>query len=293
MMKKPKKIAFIGTGIMGKRMAGRLAAAGHDLTVWNRTTEKAESLAKQGCEIAESGAEAVIGKEIVFTMLSTPDVIEELAFGENGIVDEMESGSIWINTSTVDPKSAKEFAKQSIEKGVRYLDAPVAGTKKPAEKGELTILVGGPEQDVEESEPLLSILGSRIVHLGDVGNASSMKLLINLMLAQSMVAFAETAQLGRAMGFEPAMVHNVLLNAPVSAPFLKNLKDKLETLNTEPNFPLKWIYKDLALTTQTAYGLDQPMPLANLTKELFAFAKQLGNGDEDFSSIYHVFENGG
>lgn len=282
------KLAFIGLGIMGSRMAKRLATNGYDITVYNRTQSKAEELQEYGVQVTDSPKACVSGRDVVFTMLSTPEVVEDVAFGKNGFVGHMKKNALWIDCSTVDPASSVRFAEKSSNYGIRFMDAPVAGTKQPAEKGELLFLVGGKDEDLDEVTALLELMGKKIVYGGDIGSGASLKIIVNLMLAQSMTAFSEAAGLGVALGLDRQQVHDVLLNAPVSAPFLKVVREKLENGDTSANFPLKWMHKDLNLATKMAYENNIPLPSANLTKELFAKAKSKGHGDDDFSTIYHV-----
>ncbi|MEO1054553.1 MAG: NAD(P)-dependent oxidoreductase [Bacteroidota bacterium] len=285
------KVGFIGLGIMGSRMAANLIKSGIDVTVYNRDRSKTEPLSDLGASVANDLQSCVQGCDIVITMLTTPEVVMEVAFREDGFITALSANTLWIDCSTLDPSSSQQIARMAAEQGVNFLDAPVAGTKQPAENGELVFFVGGKAAYVEKASPLLDIMGKKTIHLGDNGKGAAMKMLINLMLAQSMLAFSETVSLGKAMGLPVDKVHGVLLNTPVTAPFLQNIQQKIETKETSANFPLKWMQKDLQLAAKAAYEYEAPMPLANLTKELFAQAKIEGKGDEDFSSIYHMIND--
>ena len=184
------KIAFLGLGIMGSRMAKRLANAGLDITVWNRSQEVLDKFWDANISAKTDIIEAVENVDVVITMLSTPQVIEELAFGENGFVSTLKKGSIWINTSTIDPEFSKNFGQKSIEYNIDYIDAPAAGTKQPAENGELVFLLGGEKSVINRVSDIFQVLGKKNIHLGEVGKGSAMKLLVNMMLAHSMSAFA-------------------------------------------------------------------------------------------------------
>lgn len=282
------KIAFIGLGIMGSRMAANLQKAGMDLIVFNRTKDKANELLAAGATWAESPAEAVKEASIIVTMLGNPEAVEAIALGESGILNHAPKGSLWIDSSTVNPSFSKAMAAAATNSGIRFLDAPVAGTKAPAEKGELVFFVGGESADRDEAEPLFQAMGSKAVHLGEHGKGASMKMLINLMLAQSMLAFSEALVLGESMGLHQGAMLDILLNAPVTAPFLKNVRPRIESPSDEINFPLKWMQKDIQLATQTAYENGIAMPSLNAAKETYALAKQMGFGEKDFSSI-HAF----
>lgn len=283
-------IGFIGLGIMGSRMAANLLNHGHTLAVYNRTKSKAKELIDSGADWMETPADMGKKSELVITMLSSPKVIKEIALGPNGLLQNMSEGKLWMNCSTVNPSFSREMADLCWERGIKYIDAPVAGTKAPAEKGELLFLVGGQKEDVSRVQSLLDIMGNKTLHLGEVGRGSGLKMLINLLLGQSMLAFSEAMVLGEEMGFEKESLLNILLNVPVTAAFLSTVRPKLETGDFEPNFPLQWIQKDLQLASNTAYELGIAMPSLNTAKEVFAMARQSGYAEKDFSAIYDYLQ---
>lgn len=285
------KIGFIGLGIMGSRMAANLQKAGQDLMVYNRTKAKAETLLEGGAIWAESPKAVAKEVAILFTMLSAPAIVQACALGEEGFLDHMQAGSLWIDCSTVNPSFSMQMAEEAKKRGIDFLDAPVAGTKGPAEKGELLFLVGGAKDKLEKVQFLLDIMGKKTIFLGEKGKGSSMKMLINLLLGQSILAFSEAISLGRAMDIDQDQLFNVLLLTPVVAPVLSVLRGKLESKNTEANFPLKWMQKDLHLAATTAFEYGVPMPSLNIAKEVFAAAKQGGLAEEDFSSIFHFLQS--
>jgi len=279
-------IGFIGLGIMGHPMALNLQKRGYPLTVFNRTKEKAQGLLDNGAVWANSPKEVAHSCSLIITILSTPEAVREVALGSNGFLDAMSPESIWMNCSTVNPSFANRMSVAAKERGVRYVDAPVAGTKGPAEKGELVFLVGGAESAVRQLDPVLQILGKKTIHLGETGRGSQMKILINLLLAQSMLAFSEAMVLGQEMGLEEKTLFDVLLNFPVTAPFLQLVRPKMEGNDYTPNFPLQWMQKDLHLALQTAYEHQVAMPSLSVAKAVFALAQQNGYGTQDFSSVY-------
>ncbi len=281
-----KKIGFIGLGIMGSRMAANLLRNGYQLTVYNRTKQKAADLLTNGAIWAESPGEVSANSEIIITMLSTPEVLREIASGKDGFLRNMNKGCLWINSGTVNPSFTKEMHLLAVKNKIHYLDAPVAGTKAPAENGELLFLVGGEDKDLEEAYPLFEIMGEKTLHLGKTGSGAAMKMLINQLLGHSMVAFAEALIMGKAMGIEQETLFDVLLGTPVVAPVMSTIRPKLEANNYEANFPLKWIHKDLHLSSISAYENGVATPNLNTTKEIFAQAKQQGYGDLDFTSVY-------
>ncbi len=280
------KIGFIGLGIMGSAMASNLLKSGHELLIYNRTKEKGENLVKQGAIWKNSPAAVAKEIDVLFTMLEDPSAVESLALEANGFLNEMREGSIWVDSSTVNPSFSKKMSEKAIAKNIRFLDAPVSGSKVPAEKGELLFLVGGEKADMEDVQPLFDLMGQKAVHIGDHGKGSAMKIMINNLLGQSMLAFSESVSLGMAMGLDKKMAIEVLLNTPVTAPILDVFRSRIEDENYEPNFPLKHLQKDLHLFTETAYELNQAVPLTNAAKEVYAQAKQKGQADLDFSSIF-------
>ncbi|MBW4934074.1 NAD(P)-dependent oxidoreductase [Marinobacter sp. F4206] len=280
-------VAFIGLGIMGSRMARNLLKdSSLSLTVANRSPAAVQALEAEGARGASSASEAVRNADIVITMLSDPTVLEDVAFGDEGFVAAMHRGSLWVNSSTVNPSCTRHCASGANAVGVRFLDAPVAGTKQPAEAGELTFLLGGEDTDVEGARPLLELMGQKILHVGPAGQGSAFKMLVNALLAQSMLAYAETALLGEKFGFSRDFLMDTLPNLPVSAPFLQGKSDLIREGNYEAQFPLELMHKDLHLLEQTAYEEDQPMFLASLAKTVYGSAKQSGYGREDFAAVF-------
>ncbi|MBZ9540256.1 NAD(P)-dependent oxidoreductase [Modicisalibacter tunisiensis] len=287
------KASFIGLGIMGRRMARNLLAhEGLELTVANRSPEPLAALKEAGAATADNWREAVAKAEVVFTMLASPEVVESVAFGEDGFVPAMRDDALWVDCSTVNPSFSRAMAERAREHGVRFVDAPVAGTRQPAEDGTLTFLVGGARADFETIEPLLSHMGGKILHVGDTGQGASFKMLVNAQLAQSMAVFSETALLGEKLGFSREFLMDTLPGLPVSAPFLAGKAELIRRGDYEPQFPLEWMHKDLHLLALTAYEHEQPLTLANLAKELYAGARQAGRGREDFAAIFEHLDNG-
>ncbi len=279
------KIAFIGLGIMGSRMAANLLRAGHQLTVWNRSPQKAQGLVQKGARLAVTPADAARQGEVVFTMLANPEAVAAVALGPGGFLDVLAKGALWVDCSTVTPASSRQMAGEAAARGVSFLDAPVAGSLPVAEKGELTFLVGGEEKDLERCRPLLSLMGKTIRHAGATGMGSSLKLVNNMLLGNAMAAFAEALAFGEALGFSRSALLDSLLGTAVVAPFLAGKKEKLATGRYDVEFPLRLMHKDLHLVSCTAYELGVPLPATHATKELFGQAAANGLADVDFSGI--------
>ena len=282
------KIGFIGLGIMGSRMALNLLDSGHELTINNRTREKAKTLLEKGALWAESPIELAPKVDILITMLSTPQAVKEVATGEKGFLEGLPKGALWINCTTVDPDFARQMASLAKAKNIGYLDAPVAGTKGPAANGELVFLIGGNAEDISKCQPLFDCMGKKSVHLGDAGQGSSMKMLFNLMLGCTMAAFSEARVLGESFGFTSETLANVLLEAPVAAPFLKIKHALIDSKDYEAHFPLCWMRKDLHLAADSAYKNGVALPALNAVKEIYGLAEKQGLGNHDFAAVYRL-----
>lgn len=280
---KAMKTGFIGLGIMGSRMAANLQKAGYDLVVYNRSADKADDLVAKGAVLAADPAEVGAQSAIVFTMLSTPDVVRETA---QAFLPAMKPGSTWVDVSTVNPSFSREMSDLAAQHGVRFVDAPVAGSKAPAEAGELLFLAGAKEEALVDVQPHLDVMGKKTLCLGEMGNGANMKMLINLMLAQSITTFSEAIKLGKGMGLDEGLLLNVLTATPVVAPVMGLLKERLLVGNFDVNFPLKWIYKDIMLALDTASEHSVPMKSLEQTEALYKEALDGGLGELDFSAIY-------
>lgn len=283
-------ISFIGLGIMGSRMAKNLLKNGVELSVYNRSEAPAKELEDLGAKRSLSMEEAVREADIVISMLSTPEVVQAMMLDKGTGIHHMKENSLWLDCSTVHPSFSRQAQLLAQDKGIRFLDAPVAGTKPQAENAELVFFIGGEKEDFEKAAPYLQFMGQKLLHLGETGKGASFKMLVNSLLAQSMLIFSETLLLGEKMGLDKDFLLNNLPNLPVIAPFTKVKAEMIRNKDYEVNFPLEWMHKDLQLAALCAYENDQPLPMANLAKEIYAQAKKQGLGREDFAAVHKVLE---
>lgn len=279
-------IGFIGTGIMGSRMAQNLLNNGYDLIVHNRTEANAQAIIEAGATWAESPAAVAKQADTVITMLAHPNAVEAVALGNNGLLDALSEGSLWIDCSTVNPMFVRRMAAEATARGIHYMDAPVAGSKNQAQAAQLVFFVGGSADDVEQCRPLFEAMGKAINHVGDVSMGTSLKLVINHLLATSMLAFAEGMALGESLGIDRETLLNTIVGGPVAPPYLAGKRDNIASDNYETEFPLRWMQKDTAMVAETAYETGVAMPSANITKEIYQLAARYGFGEQDFSAIY-------
>ncbi|GAK52175.1 2-hydroxy-3-oxopropionate reductase [Candidatus Moduliflexus flocculans] len=280
------KLGWIGTGIMGSRMAANLLKHGNEVVVYNRTKANANALLNLNAGWANSPQELAAQVDVLFTMLATPEAVQQAAFGENGFLDSLRPGALWADCSTVNPSFSRQMAAAAQQRQVRFVDAPVAGSKIPAEQGQLVFLVGGDAADVEVYQPFFSVMGKRVIHAGGHGMGASLKMLVNLLLGEAMAAFSEALVLGKELGFEQNMLLETLLSLPVAAPFLAGKRQKIATADFDAEFPLYLIQKDLHLAAITAYEHGVALPGVNAIKEAYALAMRRGLGNKDFSAIY-------
>jgi 3-hydroxyisobutyrate dehydrogenase/glyoxylate/succinic semialdehyde reductase len=285
------KLGFIGLGLMGFRMANNLLKKTNEVIVYNRTIEKANKLVEKGAILMKSPADVGRNVKIIFTMLSEPEVVEETAFGNYGFIDQLESGSIWIDCSTVNPSFTIKTAIKAKQKGIRFIDAPVAGSVLQAEKGELRFFIGGDQNDVEECRSLFESMGNKLNHLGENGKGTSMKMVNNLLLAQAMVAFSEGLALGESLGLTKEQLFDILPGGPVVAPFISAKLNNIKSETFDAEFPLKWMFKDCYLASVTGNENNIQLDLTNTVKEIYQRAGNAGYGDKDFSSVYQFLIN--
>ncbi len=279
-------IGFLGLGIMGSRMAANLIKSGSSLSVWNRSIQKTDALAAMGALSAPTLEEAVQGKDVVITMLSNPPAVEETALGPSGFLDKIQPGMIWMDCSTVNPSFSRRMAAESAKRGVHFIDAPVAGSKEPAEKGQLLFLVGGEAADVDKVRPLMEKMGRAVIHAGETGMGTSLKMVFNMLLGQSMLAFAEALVFGEALGIPRDQLFDIFHGSIVAAPSATGKRAKIEGGQYEADFPLQWMQKDLELVSVTAYEKGVALPSANVAKAVYMLAARHGFAEKDLSAIY-------
>lgn len=280
------KIGFIGLGIMGSRMAANLQKHGHSLVVFNRTRAKAEPLLGPCGTFSDSPAKVADQVDILFTMLADPDAVEQAALRANGFLNYLPQNALWVDCSSVNPSFSKKMAAAAAARQIRFVDAPVTGSAAVATEGNLVFWVGAEDADLETIRSLLFCMGNRIVHVGGHGMGTSMKMVINLLIGNAMAAFAEGMALGEGLGISRQVLFDSLLGMPAVAPFIAAKREKIEGGNYQPEFPLRWMQKDMHLASVSAYESGVAMPVTNVTKEVYRLAMREGHATDDFSAIY-------
>lgn len=276
------KVAFCGLGQMGTPMALRLIDAGHELTVFNRTSAKAEPLREAGAAIASTPAEAARACDVAITMLSDPAALQSVVLGDCGLAAGFDAGDALIEMSTVGPESVRQL-RNSIREDVAIIDAPVLGSVPQAETGALKIFVGGEDSHFSKLRPLLKSLGEP-VHIGDLGSGAAMKLVTNSTLGALMGALGEALALADGLGLDQGKVLDVLAESPIGTTASRK-KDNISAQKYPPNFKLSLAAKDMALVQEAARRRGRDLKLAAAAREWFEAADDAGLSELDYSAV--------
>jgi 3-hydroxyisobutyrate dehydrogenase len=267
------RVAVLGTGVMGAPMARHIAAAGHDVRAWNRTRDKAEPLAADGVTVCDSPAEAVSGAEVVMTMLADGDAVAAVA-------DAVPRDVVWWQASTVGVEATERLSAGRAE---QYVDAPVLGTKGPAEQGELTVLASGPRR--AECSSLFDAVGARTVDLGDeVGAATRMKLVVNAWLLALTEGLAEAVLLAEGLGVEPGAFLDIIDGGPMGPPYARMKGTMMIERAYDPSFALALARKDAGLAEAAASAAGLELPLLGVIGERMQAAMDAGHGEDDMAA---------
>ena len=285
-----EKIGFLGLGIMGRGMAMTLAKAGYPLTVWNRTPEKAKEFAALGVEVADSPEQAAEGNDVVIMMLADPTAVREVAYGPNGVLEGLRDGAVLIDCSTVDPATSQNLASAAGQKGARFLDSPVAGSRKAAEDGQLILMVGGDENTLGKVRAVLETLSKTIIHAGGTGMGTYLKLCFNLIVGHMSAALAEALVAGAKAGLDPAVILEAVNSSVLANKFYEWKGNCILDRDFTTNFSVRLMHKDLNLMMSAAYGLNIPLPVTASVKELFGIAKSCCDPEADFCSVVRALE---
>ncbi len=290
-MDKQQAIGFLGLGIMGTAMARNLLRAGWPLMVYNRTADKAKELVAAGAKPAPTPLSLAEASEVVIAMVTGPEALEALLWGEQGAAGGLTAGKTFINMSSVPPRYTLDLAAELAPLGVTFIDAPVSGTKKPAEEGKLVILAGGDQEAIQAAEPIFRVLGQKVVHCGPVGQGSMMKMAVNLLLGVMMAGLAEALNFAQKNGLAGEALLEVISSGAMNCGLFQMKAEMLRTQDFPPNFPLKHMTKDLKFIIDTAYDSGAPVPAAHAVLQLFRAGVGFRLGDEDFAAVFKVLEH--
>jgi len=284
-------VGFVGLGIMGSRMAANLARAGYDVAVYNRTAAKAEAwVAEHGGRIAATPREAAAGAAAVITMVVDGAQVEEVLLGEDGAAHGAQPGTLMIDMSTIAPADARRIGAALAERELAFVDAPVSGSAPKAEDGTLTIMAGGSDADVARARPYFDAMGEKILHVGELGQGQTVKVISNAVGATNCATLAQALVVGKATGVDlPSLVS--VLGASSGASYMVTLKagPMLEHDYT-PLFRLEHMLKDVGICLSESEAAGAPFPAAALARELYSAASGRGLADQDFAAVLEAAE---
>lgn len=280
-------VAVLGMGRMGSAMAGALARAGLDLIVQNRTHARAQTVAIElGCRAVRTPAEAAAGADITITMLADDDAVRDAFLGPDGLAAGAHRDGVLVDMSTVMPDTIRSVEAAVRATGSGLLDAPVSGSVALAQGGQLTIMVGGDQADLEAARPALDALAKTVFHLGPLGSGAAMKLAVNTVIFGLNGAVAEGLVLAEAAGVERALAYDVIAGGAVGAPYvIYKTAAFVDPIGTPVAFAMKLADKDLRLIEESAARLGVELPQTRATHQLIEEAVAHGRADDDFSAI--------
>ncbi len=286
-----ERVAFLGLGIMGSRMAANLAQAGFELTVWNRTRARAEEFCSQHrATLAGTPAEAAVDSQIVVTMVVDGPQVEQVLLGGNGAIATARPGTLCIDCSTIGPTATREIGAALAERGVRMVDAPVTGSAPRAQDGTLTIMAGGDRPDFERARPVLEAMGELIVHCGPLGHGQLVKLIGNAVAATNAAVVGQALLVGARAGVDLDALTTVMGAGSAGSTMLELKARAMREHDYTTLFKLDHMLKDVRLCLEEGQAAGAPFPFAALTREILSAASGRGYGDDDFAALIEVLE---
>jgi 3-hydroxyisobutyrate dehydrogenase len=280
-------VAVLGAGgTMGFPMARNLARAGMQVRAWNRSAEKAQPLADDGVLVAQTPAQAADGAGVILTMVADADAVFASVEGEQGALAQPAANTIWLQMSTIGETATQRCIELAAERGVTFVDAPVLGTKQPAEAGELVVLAAGPQEAVRERlAPLFHAVAKKMLWAGEAGDGTLLKLVLNSWIVSVVEGAAETIALAEGLGIDPSMLFDAVDGGPLDLGYLRVKGEAMLTRSFEPAFRLALAAKDARLVEEAAQRRDLDLPLLSLIRERLEQGAA-EHGDEDISATY-------
>ncbi|XP_052184378.1 glyoxylate/succinic semialdehyde reductase 1-like [Diospyros lotus] len=283
-----EEIGFLGMGIMGKAMAVNLLRHGFKVTVWNRTLSKCDELVDHGASVGKTPAEVVKKCKYTIAILADPTVALSVVFDKNGVLEQISSGKGYIDMSTVDFHTSSRISEAIISKGGYFLEAPVSGSKKPAEDGQLVMLAAGEKALYDKILPAFDVMGKKSFFLGQIGNGAKTKLVVNMIMGSVLNAFSEGLTLADKSGLDPQTLLDVLDLGGTASPLFRMKGPAMIQKSYPPQFPLKHQQKDMRLALALGDENAVSMPVAAAANEAFKKARSMGLGDLDFAAVHEA-----
>lgn len=281
------RVAVLGTGIMGSGMAGSMARAGLDVTAWNRSPDKAKPLSEHGIRVVGDLAEAVADADLVVTSLFDTTSVLDVA---GVVVDGLPAGAIWVQSSTIGLDGTRRAVELATAHDVAFLDAPVLGTRQPAESGALVVLVSGDAALRARTQPVFDAIGSRTVVVGDrPGQASALKLVMNAWIASLTAALGQSLALARGLGLPPELFLDTLRGTPTDTAYAHAKGDAILSGDTTTSFAVDGVVKDVGLIRDAAVQAGVPTDLLDAVLDSYQRARDAGLGGHDMAHVHEAF----
>ena len=281
-----KKIAFIGTGVMGSSIVKHLLKADYEVTIFTRTKEKAESVLSMGAKWTETVGQAVVDAEIVFTMVGYPSDVEEVYYADNGILANAQKGAVLIDMTTSSPALAKRIAEDAAQKGVNSIDAPVSGGDVGAKNGTLSVMCGGERETFEQVLPLLEVFGQQIVYQGKAGAGQHTKMCNQIAIATNMIGVCEALAYGRKAGLDADTILQSIASGAAGSWSLSNLAPRMIKGDFEPGFYVKHFLKDMNIALSEAELMNLPLHGLRLARDMYNELIEEGYGEKGTQVLY-------
>jgi 3-hydroxyisobutyrate dehydrogenase-like beta-hydroxyacid dehydrogenase len=284
-------IGFVGLGVMGSGIVPRLMAAGHTVTGWNRSKDKATSLIEAGMRFADTPRAAAEASEIMFSMVTDGNAVRAVALGEDGIIGGLKPGGVYADMSTIAPDVSRAVASAFAERGFKMLDAPISGSPVTLAQGNASVMVGGDKDAFEQAKPVLLAIGPKVTHIGANGLACQMKIAVNLLLMVEVIAFGEAVALAEKGGVARKVAVDAILKSVAASPVL-GYRGPFILDGKMPAVPLADVtlqQKDMVLALDLGRTLGSPVPLAAAANEMMNACRGLGIDHRDFVTAHEVY----
>ena len=283
-------LGFIGLGVMGREMASHLVAAGHTVQAFDLNPKSVEELRQKGAKAANNVTEAASGADVVITMLPDTPQVEDVIRQEGGILANPPAGGLFIDMSTIAPLATKRLSAELAAAGIAMLDAPVSGGPAGAKAAKLAIMVGGAPDAFMRAKPILEVMGTTIIHVGESGAGQTVKACNQLICAMNIQAVCEGIALGRAAGLDVEKLREVLLGGAASSWMLQNLGPLILAKDDRAGFRIDLQLKDLRLANELAFELGVPLPGTALATNLYLEARAHGEGSNGNQAMFRVYD---
>jgi 3-hydroxyisobutyrate dehydrogenase-like beta-hydroxyacid dehydrogenase len=285
-----QKVGFVGIGLMGQQMTRRLLMAGFPVTVWNRTKEKTKDILTAGAAWGDSPKACAQGADVVITMVTDSAASEEVICGQNGVLEGAHPGLILIDMGSIAPETSRSIAVRAKGKGIPMLDAPVTGNPKVASEGKLGIMVGGAKEYFDACLSIFQAMGVKIIHVGENGKGTTLKLINNLIMGVALEAVAEALVLASKAGIDPVKVIEITSVGGARTGAMETRGPRMIKHDFSPHFSTNNMYKDLSSAMKLAEEVGVSLPATSIAREMLRAAKTQGKGDMDSCVVMTVLE---